>query len=390
VKAFLDKLIGKLGDKFEVLWDRNVLFASDEWKTTLYPCFGRSDAAVILLNPGALDSYYVPLEAMVLMWRWVVEPKMVVIPVYFNGVNENCFKDSKSRFYGVGLEEIQAVKHEGDHAITLAAVERALEKVAVSTPMDQIAAVKKVARRLEGLDPGAIEEAAEVFGACAKEWSVPCTLQLALSLLRNGVLPSIEAVRRLDITREKRREITNLLRSTWVNLAASANIYQNRGVNPDKRVLVIRGRYPQTAADYVARAWSHDAGSTPGIFSIPGITSGGNELKEQVLQAFWRAKIQPELGEQSTGWNDDSRTRTLSVIQNLSRAGQPVYVSIECMDGVNPDHVAVLQRELPQITILFLCRQAPDDGARFQETTPTLTEEAEEAGINDYLTAVAM
>jgi hypothetical protein len=386
VKRFLDQLIARLEGKLEVLWDRNLLFASDEWRRKLYPCFGKSDAAVILLSRGALESQYVSLEAMVLMWRWVVDPKMVLIPVYFDGVNENSLKDPASRFYGVGLEELQAVKHEGDGAAALDAVEHALEKVADTAALEHIAAVKKLALRLEGIDPAAMDDAADAIGAGFEEWGAPHALQLALALLRKGLLLSIEAIRRLDLSPDKRSEVVNLLRSTWVNMAASAPVYRYHGVDPAKPVLVIDGRYPQTAEDYVSRAWSQVTGSTPGLIGISGI-SGGNGLKDQVLEAFWR-KLPPAAWEASTGgWNDDARGHALSAIRKRGSQGQPVYVWIKCAAGVNPDEVAALRNDLPQITILFLCAQAPADAARFLETKPRLTKDVEDASVEDYWSA---
>jgi hypothetical protein len=384
-KRCLDQLVNCLTatpGKFDVLWDRNVLYASSNWKEKLYPCLGECHAAVIFLSEGALGSSYVPLESMVLMWRKILQPNLLLIPVYFGKVDENRLKDPKSVFYGIGLEGIQGIKHKGDDSAAIAAIRTLLDSIADPGPLTSIAILHKLAALLADAAEEAVKIAAEALGMVLNEWGAAKALQLALSILRRGLGQSLNALNKLNLESQRRLQIVQLLAPAWVDAKAAAEVMRCGLLNESKPVLVINGNRVQTVQHYVSKAWAHEwEPNWPIVKPVPMSDGmGAGALKEAVLRAFW-LQFMDTSGE---SWSEEAATDALNVIKERGKDSQPVYVLLERADGLDLEEVAQLQSELREVSILYLAKQQPPQLDGFLEMKPKLTLEAENSAFIKY------
>src|ERR1051326_2027566 len=81
--GFRDSLIQRLKARgAEPLFDGNQLFEGEIWREKLYPALAKCDAGVLLLTESAAASVYVPIEAMVLAWRRLLDASFDLIPVF--------------------------------------------------------------------------------------------------------------------------------------------------------------------------------------------------------------------------------------------------------------------------------------------------------------------
>jgi hypothetical protein len=389
-KRFLDQLVNCLittPGRFDVLWDRNVLYASSNWKERLYPCLGECHAAVIFLSEGALGSHYVPLEAMVLMWRKILQPNLLLIPVYFGKVDENRLKDSKSTFYGIGLEDIQGVKHKGNDAAAIAEIRTLLDASADPGPLTSIALLHKLAALLADADEEAVKTAAEALGIVLSEWGAAKALQLALGIVRRGLDQSLSTLNKLNLENQCRLQIVQLLAPAWVNARAAAEVMRCGLLNESKPVL-INGNRAQTVRHYVSKAWAHEWETNWPIVKPVPISDGMGTaaLKEAVLRAFW-LQCMDTSGE---GWSEEAATDALDVINERGKDSQPVYVFFERADGLDLEEVAQLQSELKAVTFLYLAKQQPPKLDGFLEMKPELTLETENSAFIKYQQAYSV
>jgi len=390
-KRFLHQLVSSLGaspGKLEVLWDRNLLYAGENWREKLYPCLGESHAAVILLSEGALFSHYVSLESMVLMWRKVLQPDLLLIPVYFGKVDENRLKDCLSPFYGIGLEDIQGVKHRGNDATAIAEIRTRLEAIAELGPLTSIAMLHKLAALLAGGNEEAIKTAAEALGVVLTEWGAAKALQLALSVVSRGLGDSLNALNKINLDNQRRLQVVRLLAPAWVNAKAAAEIMRSGLLNAGKPVLVINGNRVQTVEHYVSKAWAHAwEPSWPIVKPVPlSDGMGTGTLKEAVLRTFWM-KFMDTTGE---SWSEQCANDALEVIRARGQARQPVYVLFERTDGLDLDEVAQLQSELKEVTVLYLAKQQPPRLDGFLEMKPELTLDVENSAFTKYQQAYSV
>jgi hypothetical protein len=381
---FLKKLVDRLKSKFDVLWDREVLFAGENWRDKLYPCFGESHAAIILLTEGAFTSHYVPLESMVLMWRRVLEPTMLLIPVYFGAVNEMRLKDAGSAFYGIGLEDIEAIKHTGDDDATIEEIDTGLDAIADPVPLESIALLQRLTGLIDGAYEGAMEAAAaeletrlEARGSAAKP------VQLALSILRRRLGASLTALNKL-VTKEKRRPVLDLLAPTWVDVSAARPVWGYRALAPNKPVLVINGKQRKTAEHYVQRAWAHTWDQDLFILPVTAVSNGrdSSSLREAFLYTYWQRMMDPELS--TDEWNDEARQRVQSVIHANGKAGLPLHVIVQSAEGLDPEDVLQLQVDFPEITVIYLNAAPPQAVQGFFELKPELGLTAELTAMKEY------
>jgi hypothetical protein len=382
--TFLNRLVQALSPAFDVLWDRQVLFAGQNWRERLYPCFGESHAAIILLTESAMESTYVPLESMVLMWRKIINPNFVLVPVYFGQVNENALKREGSSYYGIGLEDTQAVQHKGDDAAAIAEISGALGAIAEPESLQTIVAMHRLAALVEDALEPSMRAAAEKIGITLSEWGTPYPLQLALAVLRRGLSASLNALRLIDVDRQQKRKILTMLAPAWVNLQSAGPVWRYRVVAP-KPVLVINGTKPKTADDYVARCSSHswERADVLHVNSLSG-GPGASGLRDAVLRAYWQ-KNRPLYDETSSGeWNPQLADQVLEDLRVLGRDNVPVYVAFERIAGLDPADLEALQGDMPEITVLYLCNQQPPNGGKFLEMQPAITPEIETDAMNRY------
>jgi hypothetical protein len=389
-QRFLDQL-KELGDSskgLKVDWDRKLLYGGDYWREKLYPCLGECHAAVILLSEGAFLSHYVPLESMVLMWRKVVQPNLLLIPVYFGKVDENRLKAPQLPFYGIGLEDVQGVKHHGDDAAAIAEICTLLRTIAEPCPLTSIAMLHKLAALLAGANEEAIKTAAEALGVALNEWDAAKALQLALTVLSRGLGYSLNALNKINLDKQRGSQVVRLLAPAWVDARAAAEVMRCGLLNADKPVLVINGNRIPTVEHYVSKAWAHAWESGwPIVKPVPlsdGMGSG--TLKEAVLRAFWM-KFMDTGGE---NWSEQAAIDALAVLRERGKDHQPVYVLFERADGLDLGEVAELQSELKEVTVLYLAKQQPPGLEGFLEMKPSLTLDVENSAYTKYQQAYSV
>ncbi|MDX3454534.1 TIR domain-containing protein [Streptomyces sp. ME02-8801-2C] len=79
---------------YEVKVDTDALKPGDDWCPTLYKWLAECDAAVILFNQEAIDSFWVRREVNILMWRRALNPGLLIIPVLIGGLTSSVLKDN--------------------------------------------------------------------------------------------------------------------------------------------------------------------------------------------------------------------------------------------------------------------------------------------------------
>ena len=93
----------------KILLDEGGVDPGEEWRAKILDWLGVCHAAVILFSPEAVEnSSWVWAETTILCWRHAINPQIKIVPVLFEGVNE---EDSRLKtFEPVRLGEIQFVK----------------------------------------------------------------------------------------------------------------------------------------------------------------------------------------------------------------------------------------------------------------------------------------
>jgi TIR domain len=388
--AFRDRLIAKLqGDAIEVLHDRNQLFVGVDWKERLYPAFASCHACIILLTQSSLNSIYVPLEAMVLTWRRLLNPGFEVLPVYFEGINENLFKDPASRFYGIGLEDIQAIKCNDNDVLNTISIK--VRNAPLPKPLEELAALHRLAALIETVGPAGIDGAASKLKNVTLDWDplLPKPLQLAGVLLQRRlreVLNCVAAVCQPLAPRE-RQELLDLLAPRWVNARAAEPVWRFGAAPNPKPVLVINAKRSTTVEHYVLRAWSHDWAPRWPVLSVNGVsaTIGGSDLISNVLREFALKTMSTEYSNRT--WDEGCEDETRAVLSQRAQDGQPVYVVLKQAPGITLDTARQLQTILG-ITVLYNADlpQIPADPG-VVELAPRLTAAQETEAFTDTLQA---
>jgi hypothetical protein len=374
---FLFQLTQCLSQGFTIYWDRKDLFTGENWREKLFPCFGASQAAIILINESALHSHWVPLEAMVFMWRKLLDNKLLVIPVYFDGIEPDRLRGENSPFRGLGIEDLQGIKAGADHAATIAAIEKALERIAIPDDLDEIVILNKLSNHISMGMKESFPAAAQELHVELQEYALPKELQLALGILRLGLVRSSTAIKMLQIGRDKQKEVLNLLAPIWVDPRAAAPLWHYGRQTSAKPVLVINGTFQTTPADYTARAWSHRWDTDWPIIKVTTTSTGmGVEgLVDDVLRAFGQSCLEIEQSE----WNEELAEHTLAVVKTMAANRLPIYAVFEYSERLDPNDLVEVQGRLPEVTILYLAKgytPAPEPG-RFEEPEPKLTPQTE-------------
>ncbi|MGZ6613103.1 MAG: toll/interleukin-1 receptor domain-containing protein [Solirubrobacteraceae bacterium] len=142
-KAFLRSFVSALQD--DSLLEARVdidLYAGGDWNLELNVWMAECHAAVVLLTPSALDRPWVLKEVTTLVWRASLDAEFTVLPVWFDGVDEDSVKASP--LGPVFLERMQSIPG-GDAAAVAEAVKSRLAVVAdrvaeASTPLGRLTA----------------------------------------------------------------------------------------------------------------------------------------------------------------------------------------------------------------------------------------------------------
>jgi hypothetical protein len=399
---FLAKLVERLKPSFDVKWDRDILFAGDDWRKKLYSFLGECQAAVILLTEGAFDSNYVPLEAMVLMYRHVLNPHFKIIPVYFANVSAERVRVEKP-FYGIGLDDINAVTHGGNDESCLRAIEDTLRVLAKIPSPEKVAVLQRLVELLDGISDHAAVAAAQEWGESLEEADGPKPLQLARRLMDHELLDATRALNQIPLEPGRRSKILDLLAPAWVNLLAAAPIWKDRWVAspaedvPKKGpVFVINGKFEQTAAHYVRRAWSLRRDEELGILPVAAIAGqSAEDIRNNVLRAFWKDYIPSagedhgDAGDEMQVWDEECRDDALDTLKlRVGSSRVPVHAIFQHSPGLNPKALAEAQKLLPEVTMVYLCNgQVPKEEDGYCETKPELSAADEKRARNTVAAA---
>ena len=380
-RLFVESLAQCLQPTYEVVWDQNgtTLLPGIDWRKTLYVEFARCRAAIVVLTQSSLESAYVPLEAMVLVWRWLIDPTFLVIPVYFSPLDENTVKSPNSRFYGVGLENLQGLKHQSGHEQqTYAAIKARLTQIAPSVPLESLVIAHRLAALLEKVTPPELDAAARVLGHC-DEWDpvLPQPFLLALALLRSDLPTAVSALAHVvdSLDLEPRKRLHRMITPLWVSLPAAAALQRER-----ERPIVLNATWDKTAHHYALRAWSHQTREVL-VFPIVAADDGtGTEIYSAIRHSLQQTILVefPDLADEELE----------SALEWLSREGPHIYVCIHQGSGVSVEVLASLQAKL-RVRIIYLRPDASAEtvGPDAYVIEPLVDTQAEKIARQQYVSA---
>jgi TIR domain len=387
-KQFIADLVVALEDTVEVMWDERALIAGEDWEHKLGSEFAKCRAALVVLTESSVDSHYVPLEAMVLNWRRVLDEKFLLIPIFFFPLDENTIKQTGSRFYGIGLEATQGIKHKrGQEQSTFQQILSRLKDMAECSCLKEIGSVHRLAA-LIGLLPDAQLEAAAAALELEYEWrpGMPRPFQLALAMLQPDLAKSATSVGILanDLTIDQRKRLFEILVPCWVDLGAAMPIWQAAIQPMARKLLVVNSGWQQAAKLYALRAWSHTFDPVIVLRITAADDGSGEGYRQAILQQFKTQYLEVGEGE---GW--DEAVSTDEVVQELkirSDRKQPVYVAVFHESGIAEQALLKVQRQLP-VAILYVRQDLTPDqcGPETLVLQPLLTAEREKIGRQDYL-----
>ena len=263
--AVLDLIRTGLSDKnYEVVVDRDVLKAGQEWSAVLYRELGQCDAAIVLLTPKALNSSWVRREVNILLWRRALGAPLHIVAALMSGTTPEAV--SEAGF--TELEPLQAAKGSSASAIEIA--EEVLSRFvdlpdagADASPMCEW--LKRIAAYLKQVrEPEALGRAANALGvdeeSIAEVYLPDGAVFLAHQFLshdglgdasRRDTARAIAAmVGRVDSS--TLRELASDVIPTWVDGSAARNLLPA----PKKRstVMLLNSFSADTAEHYICRA----------------------------------------------------------------------------------------------------------------------------------------
>ena len=388
-KEFVEKLAEYLQPTYDVVWDQNgrTLLAGDDWRANLYKEFARCDAAIVLLTNSSTESAYVPLEAMVLVWRQLLDPNFLVIPVFFAPLDENTVKDSNSRFYGVGLENLQGLKltHlDGQEQQTYAKIGQGLQRIAASIPLERLSIVHELAALLEPATAPQLEAAAQCASANCADWDprLPRPFLLALAVLKCNLLTASDALANVvnSLDAHQRQRLCDLILPLWVDLSAAMALQRER-----QRLIVLNTALPETVHHYIQRAWSHQPRPVQ-VYNITAVTDGDEtELYSVVLNNLYQALLMafPQLK-----MSNPTVAKMKNALTLLSRGEPVIHICVEPTSRVTIDALARLQTKLP-VRIVYMQPQARAEtvGPNAYVVQPALDPEVESNATTEWLAA---
>ncbi len=331
---------------------------------------------------------------MVLTWRRLLDSSFAVVPVFFDGVDENQLKERDSRFYGIGLEDIQGVKcRAGAEQEAIEAIAKAVLTPALPRPLEDIAALRKVAQLLDKAGVPQIEAAVERLHAADLDWdpNLSKALQLAGVLMQRPLRELADCLSVVSVPLEDadRWDLLSLLTPRWVNGRAAEPVWRFGEAAGAKPVLILNARKPKTAGDYVARAWSHDMRPPWPVISVNGVSASldGSDLATHALRAIAIKMAPSEFADRP--WDEECDNDARALLSRRASDRQPVYVVLKQEKGVNLDAARQLQT-IVGITVIYLGEgpETPDPGLVPLE--PRLLAEQEMDAYTDYLQALSM
>jgi hypothetical protein len=216
----------------DVLLDFQRLEQGFNWRTQLDEWMATCHAAVLMLTPHALDSWWVLKEATILAHRAARDPKFLLFPALLDGLTRQELTKDK-RFSPVYLEAIQRIG--GTQPADIAgAVLKQLDTLGSTptTPFDRL--VKTLSAHLNGADDEQLEEiCASLTGqpiafAASDKRHVRCAREVARAIVigSRGKYATLRdlmaALMDARLGKEAALRILNLAAPLWVDSEAAA------------------------------------------------------------------------------------------------------------------------------------------------------------------------
>jgi hypothetical protein len=316
-------------------------------------------AAVLMLTPKALDSWWVLKEATILAHRAARDPKFLLFPALLDGLTRTQLVANK-RFSPVYLEAIQRIA--GTEPAEIAeAVLRHLGTLASApvTPFDSL--VEALTVRLKGADEGQLEKiCTRITGApiafqTSDKRHERCAHEVARAIVTgsrgqySALSDLIGALITAGLSKEAAGSVLTLAAPLWVDAEAATPLADVGARNvkatldaagqPTSWAAAINGDYvPFTTKMYLRRAFLPDL-MTP-LINLHG---GESERRLEDLSARIRegARVVPTLHAL-----DDAK-----IDARLGRITKPYFVLLPA-PFPDPELLTALQRRYPKITFI--------------------------------------
>ncbi len=372
-------------DGVEVLYDKEQITEGARWREVINAMLAECDAAVILITPSALQSFWVLKEATILRWRYDRNPEFHIS--VWSDVDRAELKNQ--RWDPIDLPEIQFVTCEGAAEIAAAVKEKLAPLTAQlqPSPLDSLAGeiahlladapAIHLQSALDSLDeriPFGISDGHARLANAIARWILrqppPALSRMAATLTRLGAtFPAAHA-----------RKILDVVAPMWVELDAASSFVRADWRHPGFRDVAIMCKRPtQTVKQYVNRA--HQPLRPPPVLHLNGVT-GGAHVDDVIreLRGEFRRHLEPRR-QQSM---DDS-----DVDEFLGWTEQRFYVELQLPD--DRQVVTALQGRYPRVTFVFsalpqVCWPdgSPPVAAGVGWVAPALDPQLEDEVLRDY------
>lgn len=374
----LAEFVAALGagrDAVDVLHDRDKITCGDDWRSRINAMLAHCDAAVILLTPDALDSWWVLKEATILTWRRERNPRFPVVPVLLDDVTDDKLR-TLAPWAPLDLTRYQLLAAD-DIAGCAAAVKRHLGTLGVElapSPFDVLVAdiaqllVKAPLTRCrllwEDLDGNRLpldlddhhRALAEAIGRWMLRQPPPMLSRIAGTLTKLGQAFPTEDIRR----------IIELVAPLWVDLdAASAFLADTDLAMHCQRPIPVLQHYMSAA---------HLPDRPPRVFVLNAITAGDSV---EDIAAELRTVFRERLHSPGSPPLSDAE-----VDRRLSRPGARVHVALPMPDD---EVVAELRRRFRRVSFIYFVPHGDavrDVGARW--VRPELAKTIEHQVCEDF------
>ena len=349
-------LVARLAsDEVQVLVDTDEIPLGQEWCAVLYEWLAVCDAAVVLLNHKALESFWVRREINILLWRRALNRSFQVIPALLGEVRSDDLK-------AAGLDEInpiQIARIDPDTESKADAKKLSAEIAKRLSPQkparDGMAQwVSFVAERLQQADPQLnryLCDAARALGMGAdevpKEWITGQGHRLvAAQLLGQGLHDdrlqrAVAALADAYLIKDPFERLAMSVRPCWVDgTAARQMLPPERDPEANRRILIINARRFNVAEQYLARAtFSAVTGYESMEATCDGVGAAGAEELAARFDSVIRKKLDAEDEPAGASLPRRPGTKYYLIVQ---LGGQLLHVAAKAVHAMHGNHPWVI------------------------------------------------
>jgi hypothetical protein len=293
---------------YDVRIDTDALRPGQDWCPLLFHWLGECDAAVVLFNAKALESYWVRREVNILMWRRALNPSFRVVPVLVGQVSSKDVQDAGfSDVLPVECARIPATASDGmagdsaggawvgelDSLADVVLKEFADLPDNSEDSDDMRRWISRIASFLRRAgDQQALKGAARMLGLAGEdlqhvESQVGSCEFLAHQLLGTADARLIGALMELapHLGMDALEQLVTQVRPTWINAESARHLLPPAA--PQRWTIALNASYPETADSYVARAvcLRLDRYYMKAAGGIPLGEDAARELTEQCMDA---------------------------------------------------------------------------------------------------------